>query len=380
MNLRVKLLKIVSQIIGLYALCRIRRDRRKNILIFRCGGLGDFLLETAAMHRLREIFPQDQYKIYYVHRSFNSETISKVIPVDTVLVFKESSFLQLVFSGIMLWKRRYEILINMCDPRYPLSHRILGLCHAKKKIAYDYPEHRFVKLGENEFELFRKEYDFFVNFSWENDHVMHMTTNLLQELSGQVYNIPCYSDYKKIHQAIQIKKMPLTKPYIVFSLFGSTNNRNLPNGKIEKLFQYCLQRYPDYSFVIAGAPKDVNMAEDLSGLMNNNPAFVNLCGKTSYCDLYSLAANAEFMIGIDSGITHFGALFSKHTFVLVRKHPPELFWPYPESFMKKITLVTFDDCDCDCNCSRCLIEKSPTPCMNDLPLENIINAIEAQGL
>ena len=241
-------------------------------------------------------------------------------------------------------------------------------------MCYDYPKQKFT---DNEYDIFRKEYNCFVKFSWEHDHVMNMTSNLLTALTGKTFPLPEYSDYIKIHDNISPKKTLVSMPYIVFSLFGSSDNRNLPDEKIITLFLYCKNRFPSCKIVIAGAPKD---DEHACALINSSQEcadhLVNLCGQTCYFDLYNLAKNADFMIGIDSGITHFGALFSPHTFVLARKHLPELFWPYPETFMKNITIITEEQYQCDCQCLQCLKKKTITPCMKNLQTEYIINAIE----
>jgi len=372
MKLRLLLLNIISIITNFYSL--LVRDRKKNILIFRCGGLGDFLLETVAIHRLRESFPKEQYEFFYVHRSLNSETIPLIIPVDHVIVFREESFWQIICSGVAIWKHRYSILVNMSDPRYPLMHRIIGLCNAQRKIAYDYPENLF---SENEFEPFRKEYDCFVRFSWEHDHVMSMTLNLLKELTGKTFSLPEYKDYIKIHESVAGEKITIPNPYIVFSLFGSGDNHNLPDEIVNALLLYCARKFPDYMLVITGAPKDKLHTQSLIDYLSEcADKLVDLCGKTSYCDLYKLAKNAVCVIGVDTGTTHFGALFSPHTFVLVRKHLPELFWPYPEKFMKNVTIITAEQCQCDTQCLQCLRKGVITPCMRCLQIEHITKSIE----
>ena len=206
---------------------------------------------------------------------------------------------------------------------------------------------------------------------------MNMTSNLLTVLTGKKFPLPEYTDYVKIHEKVSPVKSLVFKPYIVFSLFGSSDNRNLPDEKIITLFSYCKNKFPACKLVIAGAPKDNEHARTLiNSSQECANCLVNLCGKTSYCDLYNLAKNAEFMIGIDSGITHFGALFSPHTFVLARKHLPELFWPYPEKFMKNITIITDEQYQCDYQCLQCLKKGTMTPCMKKLRIGQITNAIE----
>ena len=368
------MLKTLSWIMRIFTGVFHKNKSHKKILIFRCGGLGDFLLETVTIHRLCEFFHLDGHEIFYVHRAFNAETIPMIIPVNRVIIFREESFLHIILSAINLWKHKYDILINMSDPRYSLMHRVVGLCQAEKRICYDYPKQRFT---DNEFDAFRKEYNCFVKFSWEHDHVMNMNLNLLTVLTGKTFPLPEYADYIKIHENISPKKTLVSKPYIVFSLFGSTNERNLPDEKIITLFSYCKNKFPSYKIVIAGASKDDKHAQVL---INSSREcinhLVNLCGQTCYFDLYKLAKNADFMIGIDSGITHFGALFSPHTFVLARKHLPELFWPYPKKFMKNITIVTDKQYQCNSQCLKCLQKETTIPCMKNLQTEHIISAIE----
>lgn len=371
MKLRLLLLNIISIVTNFYSF--VVRNRKKNILIFRCGGLGDFLLETVAIHRLRAEFPAEQYKIFYVHRKLNAETIPQIIPVDQVIVLDEKNFFTILISAVKMWKHRYELSVNMSDPRYPLLHRILERCRAKKKVTYDYPECRFTA---GEFEKFRPGYDVLVKFSWEKDHVMNMTGKLLQELTGKTFPLPSSNDYLKIHQNLPEVLLELPTRYIVFSLFGSVDNRSMPDETTISLLSLCHDRFPLCKLIIAGSPKDHMQAQKLiDSLPDIAHNVINLCGKTNYFELYHLAKNADFMIGIDSGVTHFGAIFSPHTFVVVRKHLPELFWPYPDDFMNKITVITDETCQCSQQCLPCLRKYSPTPCMQYLPAEKIFNAI-----
>ena len=104
MKLRCLVLKTLSWIMRIFTGIFQKNKAPQKILIFRCGGLGDFLLETVAIHRLCEAFHRDGYEIFYVHRAFNAETIPMIIPVNRVIIFREESFLHIVLSAVNLWK------------------------------------------------------------------------------------------------------------------------------------------------------------------------------------------------------------------------------------------------------------------------------------
>jgi ADP-heptose:LPS heptosyltransferase len=100
--------------------------------------------------------------------------------------------------------------------------------------------------------------------------------------------------------------------------------RRWPRGKFVALGRALLERHPDLTVVITGAPAEAVEAEALCTALGS-PRAVCVAGKTTLRDLIVLYTISDVLVTNDSGPAHFSSMTDIHSVVLFGPETPSLF-------------------------------------------------------
>ncbi|CAG9179436.1 hypothetical protein LMG23992_04003 [Cupriavidus laharis] len=269
---------------------------RPRALVLCIGGLGDVVWASASIDALREAHGND-------------------IEIDLLLKHR---------SGELFRHdpRISRILILRGGPRLPLlvnPHKWLILAQALLR----YPYHLILDLTINRT-------DFFPSLGWffpaahkvkvykvrqEVDPPETHRTTVVQRLLAY-----CTPDHIA-NRAMPSLRRPdidirarygLQTPFICLHTGNSSfyhnrkNTRLWPVEKWIELLEGWSRYFPHHQPVLIGTPAE---AEHIAQIADKFPGVINLCGKTPLPEMMALIADADLLIGTDTGPTHVAAAF-----------------------------------------------------------------------
>lgn len=122
------------------------------------------------------------------------------------------------------------------------------------------------------------------------------------------------------------------KPYILFHPFGSNAGRSILGDKLCSVCFILRKYFPDHQIMISGSLKDLEQlplidVSDVVSVPKNLSAIV---------DRVDVINNADFFVGVDTGITHLASVLQKESIILAENGTPH--WlPY----YNKNSLIVF---------------------------------------
>lgn len=141
---------------------------------------------------------------------------------------------------------------------------------------------------------------------------------------------------------------------IVICPGGNWDPKRWPKENFAKLSDALIEHF-GARLVIAGAKKDIKLAEDIKGLMNNKP--IMACGKTTLKQLGGLLERANLVIANDTGPMHIAAAMKTKVIALFGPTSPDITGPQGSSNYTVIFKNDFCEAPCydiTCNDNRCM--------------------------
>jgi ADP-heptose:LPS heptosyltransferase len=100
--------------------------------------------------------------------------------------------------------------------------------------------------------------------------------------------------------------------YIAVNPFASSDDKSMSvDWYIEFINKF--EKISDKKIVLLGSKKDKERAEEI---VQNTKNVINLCGETSFAEVLYILKNSYAMINVDSGPTHYGAIYEKPQIIL----------------------------------------------------------------
>lgn len=166
------------------------------------------------------------------------------------------------------------------------------------------------------------------------------------------------------YQIDKLLPIAFRSKYSVFIIGATHFTKRLPNSKIINI----CNNLSNPVVLLGGKDVEMNGVEIESGCSH----VYNACGKTNLDESVFLLANADCVIGFDTGLTHIAEAFSRPIVSIWGGTVPELLGVQP--YKVKNVLVAGVNIDCR-PCSKFGLEKCPKghfKCMNDMPENEIV--------
>ncbi|MCS6968261.1 MAG: glycosyltransferase family 9 protein [Cytophagales bacterium] len=323
-----------------------------KILLIRFSAIGDIVWSSPLVRCLKEQLPN-----CYVHictKAMYAE-MWEANPYVDKLHLLGSSLVELI------GKLRRENFDYVIDLHKNLRSTLIKLLLGKKSFTYNKLTWQRFLLTQFQIDRFPRKPD------GEPLHIVERYMNAAAPL-GIVYDgkgldyfiAPRYwVDLQAIAPALS------KQPFCAYVIGGSAVTKKLP---LHKMAELC-QKLPFSHIALIGGKEDVENAEKLIKLFaDSDKKIISFCGKLSISQSASVVAQASFVIGHDTGLTHIAAAFHKTVYSIWGSTISMGFKPFCP------TSIVLENNQLPCRpCSKSGARRCPRThfkCMNELAIPN----------
>ena len=148
---------------------------------------------------------------------------------------------------------------------------------------------------------------------------------------------------------------------------GNWDPKRWPKNNYAKLADILTERF-NARIVIAGAKKDVNLAQDIRSKMKHPPVIA--AGKTTLKDLGALFGRANLVVANDTGPMHMAVVMKAKTIALFGPTSAGITGPYGRGYYRVVR--SHPECDVPCYDNKC----QENLCMEAIKVEDVAQAAE----
>ena len=284
----------------------------KNILISSCAGLGDLIMFTPALRRLKELYPKCKITFMttepYVNILAGLSYIDKVIYIRRKKFFGRSRILKDLFQ------QDYVIFVDW-QPQalffswlFRIPHRI-GVPKKDHKMNY-----LFTKLSS--YHAIKS-----TRYVAETNALLFgeaLDINLSGDMTECDVSIPNKFEYKRVKTLLKSAGLNDDDRYVVFAPFTGFHQRDWP-------VDYCcalvdkIKEELNMAVILIGPATKYEVAKQIKG--------INLMGKTTILELIGIIQGAAVSINSDSGPLHIAGALQIPTVALFSKDLPSRWAP-----------------------------------------------------
>ena len=293
MGLKSALLKHADSIIGPLLCASLKRAQRKveyrtlealgegPILVIRPGGIGDAIMLLPMLKALQQHCPTRELDILCESR--NAEIFSLAIPEANVYSYDKSPFKALH----LLKKRKYAAVIDS-EQFHNLSGVMTALTRAPMRVGY--------KINTNRLGL----YTHLVSYDLDGAEDAQFGRLLNAALNREI-DLP--AKYKLLATLFSQRNTTAAQKRILIHVGGSVEAKRWPIENYAELCKKLVADFGNAELVLLGGKEDTASANKLCKICNEI-CLTNKCGKLSLREVAEEIANADLLIGPDSGIAH----------------------------------------------------------------------------
>lgn len=329
----------------------------KRILIVNVNWVGDVIFSTPFIRAVREAYP-DAYIACLIHPRCK-EMLESNPRINELIVYDEEyghrgipGKLRLVLE---LRKRRFDLAF--------LLHRsftkalIVFLSGARERVGYS-TKNRGILLTravpEPAVAAHKVEYFLALAIAYG----IYPKDNSYEFFVGQ-------SDKNSIETFLARNGVLPTDKIVVICPGGNWDPKRWPKDNFAKLSDRLMDEL-GARVVIAGARKDISLADDIKKRMMAKP--IVACGTTTLKELGALLGRADLVIANDTGPMHMAVAMKAKVIALFGPTSPELTGPYGAGNYKVI--ARYKDCGIPCYDHSCRDYK----CMGAITVDEVYRA------
>jgi ADP-heptose:LPS heptosyltransferase len=327
----------------------------QHILIENCAGLGDLIMFTPALRKLKELYPN--CVISFITKPGNRAMLERLPYIDHQYFIKRGAPLGRIRPAGHLLGQDY-VIFTRWQPQMAFLTYLMRIPH---RIGL-YQE-KYAKTN-----LFHKTFKKWVldtpNFAADTiAKTLGMALDCDLDINRQCDVSRANNQEKEKMQALlQSMGKASGQKYVVLAPFTSREERDLPAALVVKIAKHIADKY-GYAVVLIGT------AEYASSIPSDANIY-NLCGKTNLYEVLALLEDAAFVVASDSGPMHMACALGVKTVAVFSKDLPQRWAPrelcYPVSLYM--------------HCSPCgdeTAEACPTKeCIKGITLDMIIEQME----
>jgi ADP-heptose:LPS heptosyltransferase len=324
----------------------ITKRKIKRILLLCPGCLGDNLLLSPSMKKIRDTFKDAEIDIVIGKRAV--EFVDGNPWFAHYYIFQGGKRLKRIVNIIKLInnlkKEKYDLIVDFKNSILPF----------------------FIK-GKYRLTFFLKE--FFSEKTYT--HEAKRLFNFLVPFLGNEENIALYfhisgKDRDGIEALIKKLGIKSTDRIVVFNP-GGREKKRLSEEKFAEIGRTLLDSYGSLKIIIIGADYEEKIGNKIKGLINNDNVF-NLAGKTSLKQLAALLEKASLIITIDTGTLHLASAVHCPTVAIFGPTSPYRYGPIGTK-----NIVIHSNISCfPCNeVKKCKLDYL---CIKQIPSEKVIKA------
>ena len=325
MRHRLVVKRIVYSLLGLTSIIRRRsrpvpaREQLREVLVVQLGLLGDVLLITPLIQRLRETIPPDARITLVVPPGSRAgaEGIPHVNLVQTYDAFWADpsdnhrhafGLRHLVASARFIRRNRvvtYDLVINCWMMDQPLTPMLLSFLRSRCVLGFDFRHSRA-----------------FSDVTWPFNRDCHISDNMLAMYQGAL-KVPSAPAVNRLLYAIPaevhtpefdavVREIEL--PYLLISPFSSESAKEWDLVHWSAVLNALGRAYPRATVVLTGLPEARTRSEMLAATVETR--IRNTVGELSFGQFAYMVKHAAAIVTTDSGAMHLASVFDVPVFVL----------------------------------------------------------------
>ncbi|CAI8832557.1 glycosyltransferase family 9 protein [Methylocaldum szegediense] len=171
---------------------------------------------------------------------------------------------------------------------------------------------------------------------------------------------------------------PCPDPYWVLSPGASREFRRWPEDRYAEVAACVAERFPQLRCVILGSAAECALGERIASILGER--VLNLVGKTSVTELIRWITHAKLVVGNDSAAGHIAAGVGIPSVIVVGGGHWGRCYPYPKEAPVRClpTVVgrSMECFGCDWQCIHTARTDRPFPCIEQVPAEDVIRAVD----
>lgn len=324
----------------------------KHILIENCPGMGDLIMVTPVLKRLKELYPNCKLSVLsYAH---NLPVIKDIPYIDNVYGIEKGKFLGHILPARYFRKQDY-IIFTSWQPQLAMFAKFLHVPHRAGVCKDKYS-------GTGLFNTELPNYDF--NYKgFKADLITHQVSLALGvDLSNdgicEVAKLP-QQELNKILENIGVKQ----NKYVVMAPFAKTT-QDMPINIISEVTKYLYDNSFTCVFINSEPKHDISLLAEQYGAYD-------LCGKTNVREMIALLQGAAINIVVDSGPMHVSAALGVPTVSVFSTGNRYMWQP-----RKNCYAVTVDK-----SCAPCVSSSAEKcvdkPCINEISAKMVIERMDS---
>jgi len=295
----------------------INYEEFKNILVIKLDEIGDVVLCTPLLRELRRNYRDS--RITLVVKPEVENLIELCSYVDEILTyeFKDKSIFSPIkkrlsefqFSRKYLLYRKYDLAII---PRWDIDY------YNATYLAYFSGSRIRISYSENistSKQKYNKNYDFLLSSTLNNNELKHEVQRNLDilrfikcKVDNETLELWAAKEDSTLSKEIFCKYNLQNNCLVVALGIGALNNkRKWPINNYIGLCEYLLDKF-DINILLLGGSEDRELGDKITS--NIKKKIVNLAGKTTLREVYSILKKCNLYIGNDTGLMHIAAAAS----------------------------------------------------------------------
>jgi ADP-heptose:LPS heptosyltransferase len=347
----------------------------KRVLIYRLGSLGDTLIALPALHLVARAFPDSDRRLLTNFPVNAKAPPAAAILENTALVHGYFRYAigtrsprELLALWWQLFRWRPHVLIYMGPIRGVESARrdekFFRLCGIQRLIGVpvtdDMQQHRWeestqtlepeaARLARNLADLGDAQLD--APASWD----LHLTP-------------------AEHARAKDVLSPTAGHPILAVSVGTKVQSKDWGRDNWRALLNRLATLYPAHALVLAGAPEENEASEFAAdGWRQISPRpVVNLCGLLTPRESAAVFAQAQVLVGHDSGPMHLAAAVQTPCVaIFAARNKPRVWFPYGKQHR-----VLYHQTDCwGCGLETCIIERKK--CLTSITVDEVVTEVRA---
>lgn len=363
--------------------CRVLAPRRatpapgaaiRRAIVFRFGGIGDCVAVTALTRTLRRRWPKAHLAVATVTRC--APVFAGNPDIDEVVTSERMAATPRLGRMLrrILWMRRHSV------PPWDLAvftHNgfadlaMAPFLSARAKVGFDTDDRGFDFALTHSSPIYTDGYPMAASVPRRHaiEHFHDLLRGLLGEDVAASESVVTVSDAERREAAMWLARQRLARPLVVVALGGTEAIKLWPIERFAALARRCAAWAS--VVVIGGAAEAVHEAR-FAGV-GGQVRFV--AGELTLRQSFALIAQADALVGSDTGMMHVGAALG---IPIVTIFGPTPSWTYGYGGPGRVILKAPLDC-VPCRSQTCrLLPKSsgaPPPCLEAIQVETVMEAV-----
>ena len=284
----------------------------KKIMIFNCAGLGDAVMFTPTLRKIKEMFPDCE--LTFVTNPFNVDALQGLPYVKQVYALGRKDTLAKLRILPALCRQDY-VIFTTWQPQLVTAAQLVRIPHLSGVVREKHRSEKIFKPAIRKWVLSTSDY----------------AANVIAEEVGRALGVsltvdaeqldvalPSAADRKVTEKLLLEENIGVEQEYICLAPFTGAKERNWPVSYVIELKKRLLDEW-DLPVVLLGGKRD---SAETAGYGQGN-----LVGKTTLLQMVEVIKRARLFIGPDSGPMHVAAAVRTPSIALFSKDVPSRWAP-----------------------------------------------------